>query len=173
MMEAKSALLYWIHIQLDDYITANIIPTIQDFSRSWTSGVAFCLLIHTHNSTYVPGLFTNHLNTHDKYHLLQVAFDLASQHMGIEKYIEPKDLLDVEYPHEPTVMMYISEFYKVMSAYQRQESAADKKARAAKRKAAIVLASIGNTGCKDAIEEKPVQENIAEPKEAKKGTCGY
>lgn len=41
--------------------------------------------------------------------------------MGIPKYLEPSDLADVDYPHEPSVMMYVSEYYKVMSSAQSEE----------------------------------------------------
>ncbi|KAI8877901.1 hypothetical protein K501DRAFT_259621 [Backusella circina FSU 941] len=146
--EAKVALLYWVRIQLEDYISANIIPSIQDFSRSWRSGLAFCLLIHRHNPVYIPDLFSVHLKTDMNERatwasLLRLAFGLASEQMGITSYLEPEDLVDVDYPHEPSVMMYVSEYYKVMSRYQNEEGAQAKHERAVKRKAAIVLASGG------------------------------
>jgi hypothetical protein len=146
--EAKVALLYWVRIQLEDYISANLIPSIQDFSRSWRSGLAFCLLIHRHNPVHIPDLFSVHLDADLNERstwasLLKLAFDLASEHMGITPYLEPEDLVDVDYPHEPSVMMYVSEYYKVMSRYQNEEPTQTKHERAVKRKAAIVLASGG------------------------------
>ncbi|OAC98834.1 hypothetical protein MUCCIDRAFT_133637, partial [Mucor lusitanicus CBS 277.49] len=123
---AKVALLYWVRIQLEDYIGANLIPSIQDFSRSWRTGVAFCLLIHRHNPAYIPDLFNTHLamdlTEKSTWHqLLRLAFDLGTNKMGIQAYLEPEDLVDVDYPHEPSVMMYVSEYYKVMSRFQKEE----------------------------------------------------
>ncbi|GAN08101.1 hypothetical protein MAM1_0189d07608 [Mucor ambiguus] len=122
MMEAKLALLYWVRTQLEDYVQHHIITTVQDFSRSWRSGLAFCLLIHRHDPDLLPTLFTEHMkhasNKETWKILLNLAFQVAEKHMNIPKYLEPADLL-VEYPHEPSVMMYVSEMYKVMSKLQQ------------------------------------------------------
>ncbi|KAI8975998.1 hypothetical protein BDB01DRAFT_372951 [Pilobolus umbonatus] len=175
--EAKVALLYWVRIQLDDYISSNLIPSIQDFSRSWRNGVAFCLLIHRHNPIYIPDLFNVHLNADlsEKatwLHLLKLAFDIATTQMGIQSYLEPEDLVDVEFPHEPSVMMYVSEYYKVMSKNQNEESVSMKKERQVKRKAAILIAT-GGTALPDdedeipECESPPSLEELVEPIEHK------
>ncbi|KAG1108252.1 hypothetical protein G6F42_016053 [Rhizopus arrhizus] len=75
--------------------------------------------------------------------LLRLAFDLGTNKMGIQAYLEPEDLVDVDYPHEPSVMMYVSEYYKVMSKFQKEEPTNLKRERAVKRKAAIVMACGG------------------------------
>ncbi|CAO3699830.1 unnamed protein product [Rhizopus stolonifer] len=158
-MDAKIALLCWVRIQLEDYMTVSIIPPIQDFSRSWRNGVAFCLLIHRHNPAYIPDLFS-HLasgNLAERatwVELLKLAFDLATDKMGIQAYLEPEDLVDVEFPHEPSVMMYVSEYYKIMSSYQREEPLPEKKERQVKRKAALIMASGGMQ-----IEDYPEPEH--------------
>ncbi|KAI9283143.1 hypothetical protein BY458DRAFT_495566 [Sporodiniella umbellata] len=154
-MDAKIALLCWVRIQLEDYMTVSIIPPIQDFSRSWRNGVAFCLLIHRHNPAYIPDLFTAHLsaNLAEKstwVQLLKFAFSLATDKMGIQAYLEPEDLVDVEFPHEPSVMMYVSEYYKIMSKCQREEPLQEKRERQVKRKAALIMAS---GGIADHLEE--------------------
>ncbi|CAO3612730.1 unnamed protein product [Mucor fragilis] len=122
MMEAKLALLYWVRTQLEDYVHHHITTTVQDFSRSWRSGLAFCLLIHRHDPDLLPTLFTEHMkhasNKETWKILLNLAFQVAEKHMNIPKYLEPADLL-VEYPHEPSVMMYVSEMYKIMSKLQQ------------------------------------------------------
>ncbi|KAI7859353.1 hypothetical protein BDC45DRAFT_476153 [Circinella umbellata] len=126
--EAKLALLRWVRIQLHDYVMANIIPSIQDFSRSWRNGVAFCLLIHRHDPNMIPELFDTYLKTASEWNqqtwhrLLTTSFDIASEQMNIPRYLEPEDLTDVDYPHEPSVMMYVTEFYKVMSFTQKKQS---------------------------------------------------
>ncbi|KAI8640416.1 hypothetical protein BD408DRAFT_445187 [Parasitella parasitica] len=165
--EAKVALLYWVRIQLEDYIAANLIPAIQDFSRSWRTGVAFCLLIHRHNPAYIPDLFNTHLSAdlaekHTWHQLLRLAFDLGTNEMGIQAYLEPEDLVDVEYPHEPSVIMYVSEYYKVMSKFQRDEPINLKRERAVKRKAAIVMAAGGSLAAEDQEQEPEELETIPE-----------
>jgi hypothetical protein len=103
--DAKLALLFWVRIQLEDYIVANIIPNIQDFSRSWRNGLAFCLLIHRHEPDLIPDLFSSQhlimdLDLTQKQtwrHLLTLAFDVAAEHMHIPRYLEPEDLMDVDY----------------------------------------------------------------------------
>ncbi|CEP10654.1 hypothetical protein [Parasitella parasitica] len=120
--EAKLALLYWVRTQLEDYVQNHIITTVQDFSRSWRSGLAFCLLIHRYDPDLLPTLFAEHLKhaaVKDTWTiLLNLAFQVAEERMNIPKYLEAADLL-VEYPHEPSVMMYVSEMYKVMSKLQQ------------------------------------------------------
>ncbi|RCI05785.1 hypothetical protein CU098_006957, partial [Rhizopus stolonifer] len=121
LAEAKSALLYWVRSQLEDYVANHVISTVQDFSRSWRSGLAFCLLIHRHDPDLLPTLFTEHIQhvaNKDTWHtLLNLAFDVAEQRLNVPKYLESADLL-IEFPHEPSVMMYVSEMYKVMSRIQ-------------------------------------------------------
>ncbi|KAI8061949.1 hypothetical protein BDF21DRAFT_132686 [Thamnidium elegans] len=164
--EAKIALLYWVRIQLEDYIGANIIPSIQDFSRSWRNGVAFCLLIHRYNPTFIPDLFSNYLNNPDLSEkatwnkLLTLAFGIATEQMGVQAYLEPEDLVEVDYPHEPSVMMYVSEYYKVMSKYQAEEPINIKRERAVKRKAEIVMASGGTI---DFMEEEEEERYTSSP----------
>jgi hypothetical protein len=167
--EAKVALLYWVRIQLEDYIAANLIPSIQDFSRSWRTGVAFCLLIHRHNPSYIPDLFSVHLaaDLSEKatwYQLLKLAFDLATNEMGVQAYLEPEDLVDVDYPHEPSVMMYVSEYYKVMSKYQSEEAANIKRERAVKRKATIVMACGGTLDEEDEEEDELRMDSAERPR---------
>ncbi|CAO3597562.1 unnamed protein product [Absidia cylindrospora] len=147
--ESKLALLFWVRIQLEDYIAASIIPSIQDFSRSWRNGLAFCLLIHRHGSDLLPDLFSYHLKDADLSQkqtwrrLLALAFDLATEHMNIPRYLEPEDLADVDYPHEPSVMMYVAEFYKSMSSAQQKVSDDERHDIAIRRRTNIAMVTGG------------------------------
>ncbi|KAI9021615.1 hypothetical protein CLU79DRAFT_816196 [Phycomyces nitens] len=143
--DSKVALLFWVRIQLEDYIAASIIPSVQDFSRSWRTGLAFCLLIHRHNPLLIPDILSR-TDSQDKsvwLELLTLAFELASAHMGISNYLEPADLIDVDHPHEPSVMMYVSEYYKVMSSSQREESPATRQEKTHTRRVLIAKATGG------------------------------
>jgi hypothetical protein len=123
MAEARLMLLYWVHSQLEDYVANHIISAVQDFSRSWRSGLAFCLLVHRYDPDLLPTLFTDHIqHASDKQTwstMLNLAFSVAEQYMKVPKYLEPEDLL-IELPHEPSVMVYVCEMYKVMSKLQQE-----------------------------------------------------
>lgn len=62
---------------------------------------------------------------------------MAAEHMHIPRYLEPEDLMDVDYPHEPSVMMYVAEFYKVMSLVQKNMTS-DQRYQATRRRRAVV-----------------------------------
>ncbi|KAI9311934.1 hypothetical protein BX666DRAFT_1991035 [Dichotomocladium elegans] len=164
--DAKIALLYWVRTQLEDYIAADMIPSIQDFSRSWRNGLAFCLLLHRHDTTLIPDLLTERYNINmdlsEKsawHNLLVLAFDTAYKYLHIPRYLDPEDLIDVEYPYEPTIMMYISEYYKVMSHAQREESPATRRENTAKRRAAIAHAMGHDVVEKDGGENERICES--------------
>lgn len=148
--EAKVALLYWVRIQLEDYIAASIIPSVQDFSRSWRTGLAFCLLLHRHDPALIPDMLTTRIkcDLSEKQtwrELLTLAFDVALTQLNIPSFLDPEDLVDVEYPYEPSVMMYVAEYYKVMSKAQKEEDSTARYGKTMKRRAAIAMA----VGCKD------------------------
>ncbi|RUS20638.1 hypothetical protein BC937DRAFT_94730 [Endogone sp. FLAS-F59071] len=125
--DAKLALLQWVNIQLNDF--KNVIRPVQDFHRSWRSGLAFSLLIFRHDPSLMTDLFQVQIPTTRAHNEprqwrsnLRQAFDVARDSMGIPELLDPEDLADVEYPDEPSVMMYVAEYYKVMSKAQREES---------------------------------------------------
>ncbi|ORX45667.1 hypothetical protein DM01DRAFT_1410877 [Hesseltinella vesiculosa] len=167
--EAKLALLYWVRIQLEDYIAAHVIPTIQDFSRSWRNGLAFCLLIHRHDPELIPDLLTVKIKELDLslkatwHQLLSLSFDLATQHMAIPRYLEPEDLIDVDYPHEPSVMMYVAEFYKVMSKVQTQLGADRRHETAVRRRANIAMVTGGDLDIASPVPDSPLLDRAMSP----------
>ncbi|KAG2225027.1 hypothetical protein INT45_003227, partial [Circinella minor] len=164
--EAKVALLYWVRIQLEDYIAANIIPSIQDFSRSWRTGLAFCLLLHRHDPVLMPDLLTTRINDNDLLEkqawrdFLILAFEVADTKLNIPTFLDPEDLIDVEYPHEPSVMMYVSEYYKVMSKTQKDEPPSTKRDKRTKRRAAIAMAAGEAPEEEDNAEEEDEIESV-------------
>ncbi|KAI9319148.1 hypothetical protein BX666DRAFT_2025476 [Dichotomocladium elegans] len=167
LAEAKIALLRWVRIQLGDYLAARIIPPVQDFSRAWRTGVAFCLLIHRHDPELVPVIFNDYLLadtwTKEQWHeMLNLAFTIAAEKMKIPRYLEPEDFTEVEYPHEASVMLYVGEYYKVMTAAQKSEPDPNKAATAAKRKEYIskLLKARGfdDYGDQDDVEMKQKEE---------------
>lgn len=143
--DAKMALMYWVRIQLEDYIAADMLPSIQDFSRSWRTGLAFCLLLHRHDPMLIPDMLSTRikadLTAKETWHdMLTMAFNIARDQLAIPQFLEPEDLIDVEYPYEPSVMVYVSEYYKVMSKAQRADTESIRRDKAAQRRIAIARA---------------------------------
>ncbi|KAF9195171.1 Alpha-actinin-1 [Haplosporangium sp. Z 767] len=126
-IDAKQALLRWVRLQLEDYV--DIIPPIQDFHRSWRTGLAFAALIHRHDPSFLPEFYTNILQApHETIEqwrtTLTTAFDTALEKMAMPKLLGPEDLVDVETPDERAIMTYVSEYYLVMSKHQQEQDPA-------------------------------------------------
>ncbi|KAF9975380.1 hypothetical protein BGZ73_000988 [Actinomortierella ambigua] len=108
-VDAKQALLRWVRKQLEDY--SDIVPAVQDFHRSWRTGVAFAALIHRHDPDAIPEFYTiiipaPHETREDWHHTLNEAFRLAYEKMSVPRLIDPEDLADVETPDERSIMTY-------------------------------------------------------------------
>ncbi|KAF9022084.1 actinin alpha 2, partial [Haplosporangium bisporale] len=126
-VDAKQALLKWVRYQLEDY--SDVIPPIQDFHRSWRTGLAFTALIHRHDPEFLPEFYSSVLplpfETSDEWKkTLTNAFDLALEKMALPRLLDPEDLVDVETPDERSIMTYISEYYLVMSKHQSEQDPA-------------------------------------------------
>ncbi|KAF9941211.1 actinin alpha 2 [Mortierella alpina] len=126
-VDAKQALLRWVRLQLEDY--SDVIPPMQDFNRSWRTGLAFAALIHRHDPDFLPNFYTTILplpfETADEWRrTLALAFEVAVQKMNIPRLLDPEDLINVESPDERSVMTYVSEYYLVMSKHQMEQDAA-------------------------------------------------
>ncbi|KAG0271382.1 actinin alpha 2 [Linnemannia exigua] len=123
-VDAKNALLRWVRLQLDDY--SDIIPPIQDFHRSWKTGVAFAALIHRHDPSILPDFYNTilqspHETIEQSRKTLTAAFDAAFERMALPRLLDPEDLVDVETPDERSIMTYVSEYYLVMSKHQQEQ----------------------------------------------------
>ncbi|KAG0002202.1 Spectrin beta chain, non-erythrocytic 5 [Entomortierella chlamydospora] len=134
-VDAKQALLRWVRYQLEDY--SDVIPPIQDFHRSWRTGLAFSALIHRHDPDFLPEFYTDILplpfETPEEWRrCLTKAFEIAFEKMTIHRLLDPQDLVDVETPDERSIMTYVSEYYIVMSKHQMEQDpalAAEQRAR--------------------------------------------
>ena len=70
--------------------------------------MALCALIHKHRPELID---FNSLDKKNKRENLQLAFDVAQKHLGIEPLLDVADVVDSERPDERSVMTYISEFF--------------------------------------------------------------
>lgn len=116
-LSAKEGLLLWCQKKTAGYKDVKV----ENFTSSWQDGLALCALIHHHR----PDLLDfDSLNKADRHKNLQLAFDVAEQHLGIAKLLDVEDIADSVKPDERSVMTYISEFFHVFSAQNLKEIAA-------------------------------------------------
>ncbi|KAF9109174.1 Spectrin beta chain, non-erythrocytic 5 [Mortierella sp. AM989] len=126
-VDAKQALLRWVRYQLEDY--SDVIPPIQDFHRSWRTGLAFSALIHRHDPDFLPEFYSAILplpfeTTEEWRTSLTNAFDVAFEKMNLPRLLDPEDLVDVETPDERSILTYITEYYIVMTKHQMEQDPA-------------------------------------------------
>ncbi|RWS04193.1 nesprin-1-like isoform X7 [Dinothrombium tinctorium] len=83
---------------------------INDFGPSWRDGYAFLTLIDAVQPQLKArergrAVITNRPR-------LQLAFDLANEHLGIKPLLDPEDI-DVDNPDERSIMTYVSQFLQI------------------------------------------------------------
>ncbi|KAG0275635.1 Alpha-actinin-1 [Linnemannia exigua] len=138
-VDAKQALLRWVRYQLEDY--SDVIPPIQDFHRSWRTGLVFTALIHRHDPEFLPEFYSAILpltfEMADEWRrTLTRAFEVAYECMRLPRLLGPEDLVEIETPDERSIMTYVSEYYNVMSKTQsEQDPALAEEMRARRRQA--------------------------------------
>uniref|UniRef100_A0A8D0CGA7 Spectrin beta chain n=1 Tax=Scleropages formosus TaxID=113540 RepID=A0A8D0CGA7_SCLFO len=98
---AKDALLLWCQMKTAGYPNVNI----HNFTTSWRDGMAFNALIHKHR--YDP------LKKSNAHYNLQNAFNLAEQHLGLTKLLDPEG--DVDHPDEKSIITYVVTYYHYFS----------------------------------------------------------
>ncbi|EEB09417.2 alpha-actinin [Schizosaccharomyces japonicus yFS275] len=117
-LTAKEGLLLWCQRKTVEYFPD---VDIQDFSRSWTSGLGFCALIHQHRPDLLD--FRSLDKTKHKENM-QLALDIAHKHIGIPPLIDVEDICDVERPDERSIMTYVAEYFHAFSTLDKVETAA-------------------------------------------------
>ncbi|XP_066986171.1 dystrophin-like isoform X33 [Macrobrachium rosenbergii] len=76
---------------------------VQNFTTSWTDGLAFNALIHSHR----PHLFDwTVLARKHPYARLENAFRVAHEHLSIERLLDPEDV-NSQVPDKKSIMMYV------------------------------------------------------------------
>merc|ERR1712176_1598839 len=89
------------------------------FHMSWKDGLAFCGLIHRHRPELIPNF--NELRRDDPLTNLNLAFDIAEQHLDIPKMLDAEELVEMAKPDERAVMTYVSCYYHAFSGAQKAE----------------------------------------------------
>ncbi|CAL8259021.1 unnamed protein product [Lota lota] len=104
---AKDALLLWCQMKSAGYPNVNI----HNFTTSWRDGMAFNALIHKHRPDLID---FDRLKKSNAHHNLQNAFNLAEQHLGITKLLDPEDI-SVDHPDEKSIITYVVTYYHYFS----------------------------------------------------------
>ncbi|KAF7298852.1 putative actin cross-linking [Mycena indigotica] len=114
-LSAKDGLLLWCQRKTEPYKEVDV----QDFSLSWSDGLALCALIHCHR----PDLLDyDRLDKSDRHGNTRLAFTVAAQHLGIPQLLEVEDLCDASRPDEKSVMTYIASFFHAFSSMDQAET---------------------------------------------------
>ncbi|KAF5389247.1 hypothetical protein D9757_003426 [Collybiopsis confluens] len=114
-LSAKEGLLLWCQRKTEPYKEVNV----QDFSSSWSDGLALCALIHCHR----PDLLNyDKLDKFDRHGNTTLAFQIAAEHLNIPQLLEVEDLCDSSHPDERSVMTYIASFFHAFSSMDQAET---------------------------------------------------
>uniref|UniRef100_A0A8C6UVE9 Spectrin beta chain n=1 Tax=Neogobius melanostomus TaxID=47308 RepID=A0A8C6UVE9_9GOBI len=103
---AKDALLLWCQMKTAGYPNVNI----HNFSTSWRDGMAFNALIHKHRPDLID---FDKLKKSNAHYNLQNAFNLAEQHLGLTKLLDPEG--NVDHPDEKSIITYVVTYYHYFS----------------------------------------------------------
>ncbi|KAJ6242462.1 alpha-actinin [Anaeramoeba flamelloides] len=114
-LTAKEALLLWCQRKTADYDNVDI----KEFTWSWQDGLGFCALIHKHRPDLID---YESLDPKNKEENLNLAFDIAENELGLPKFLDAEDMIDVK-PDERAVMTYLAEYFKYFSKGQKAENA--------------------------------------------------
>eukprot|EP01102_Stenamoeba_stenopodia_P022554 TRINITY_DN945_c0_g1_i1.p1 TRINITY_DN945_c0_g1~~TRINITY_DN945_c0_g1_i1.p1 ORF type:complete len:633 (-),score=208.25 TRINITY_DN945_c0_g1_i1:93-1991(-) len=115
-LSAKEGLLLWCRRKTEPYDNVDI----KDFTVSFQDGLAFCALIHRHR----PDLIDYHkLTADDKLGNLNLAFDVAKEHLDVARILDAEDIVNMPRPDERSIMTYVAQLYKVFSSLDRVETA--------------------------------------------------
>ncbi|KAI0036538.1 actinin-like protein [Vararia minispora EC-137] len=114
-LSAKEGLLLWCQRKTEAYKEVDV----QDFSFSWSDGLALCALIHCHR----PDLLDyDRLDKNDPHGNTQLAFEVARDHLGIPQLLEVADLCDSKKPDERSVMTYVASYFHAFSSQEQTET---------------------------------------------------
>ncbi|KAJ5176716.1 uncharacterized protein N7482_002593 [Penicillium canariense] len=115
-MTAKEGLLLWCQRKTACYDDVEV----RDFSTSWNNGLAFCALLDIHRPDLID---YDSLDKSDHRGNMKLAFDIASNEIGIPDLLDVDDVCDVPRPDERSLMTYIAYWFHAFSQLERVENA--------------------------------------------------
>ncbi|KAL5501779.1 AIN1_1 [Sanghuangporus vaninii] len=114
-LSAKEGLLLWCQRKTQPYEEVDV----NDFTYSWTDGLALCALIHCHR----PDLLDyDALDKADRHANTRLAFRIAEEHLGIPQLLDVEDLCDSSKPDERSVMTYVASYFHAFSSMDQAET---------------------------------------------------
>ncbi|MEE6510782.1 hypothetical protein FKM82_030945 [Ascaphus truei] len=103
----KQMLLDWCKAKTRGYEHVNI----QNFSSSWSDGMAFCALVHN----FFPEAFEyNQLTPQNRRQNFDLAFSAAEKHADCPQLLDAEDMVRMREPDWKCVYTYIQEFYRCL-----------------------------------------------------------
>ncbi|XP_053938858.1 smoothelin isoform X1 [Cuculus canorus] len=103
----KQMLLDWCRAKTRGYEHVDI----QNFSSSWSDGMAFCALVHN----FFPEAFDySQLTPQNRRHNFEVAFSSAEKHAECPQLLDVEDMVRMREPDWKCVYTYIQEFYRCL-----------------------------------------------------------
>ncbi|XP_051871046.1 dystrophin isoform X2 [Pristis pectinata] len=104
---SEKILLSWVRQSIRNYKPVNVV----NFTSSWSDGLALNALIHSHR----PDLFEwkDVAKLQSANERLDHAFNVAKQHLGIEKLLDPEDVATA-HPDKKSIIMYITSLFQVL-----------------------------------------------------------
>ncbi|KAJ5649834.1 uncharacterized protein N7484_003557 [Penicillium longicatenatum] len=115
-MTAKEGLLLWCQRKTACYDDVEI----RNFSSSWNDGLAFCALLDIHRPDLID---FDSLDKNDHRGNMKLAFDIATNEIGIPDLLDVDDVCDVPQPDERSLMTYIAYWFHAFSQLERVENA--------------------------------------------------
>lgn len=115
-LSAKEGLLLWCRRKTEPYDNVDV----KDFTMSFQDGLAFCALIHRHRPDLID---YEKLTAEDKLGNLNLAFDVAKEHLDVARILDAEDIVNMPRPDERSIMTYVAQLYKVFSSLDRVETA--------------------------------------------------
>ncbi|XP_030580856.1 calmin [Archocentrus centrarchus] len=109
---AIKKLLQWVQKRTRKYGVA-----VQDFSKSWTSGLAFLAVIKSIDSSLVDMRKALLRSSREN---LEDAFRIAHYSLGIPRLLEPEDV-SINAPDEQSIITYVSQFLEHFPGIEEPE----------------------------------------------------
>ncbi|KAK3562179.1 hypothetical protein QTP86_030179 [Hemibagrus guttatus] len=168
-----SRLLTWCQKQTEGYRGISV----TDLSSSWTSGLAFCALIHRFRAHLID---YDSLNEEDSAKNIQLAFDTAEKEFGIKPFTTGKELASGQEPDKNIMVTYLSKFYELFrgtplpSSDSRRETGGNNK-EFTERASQPVHRSMSFTLPRKRIpkDDKKVEDNDSFNKRRRRTVCSF